>query len=290
MSKQSAVFFRGDNRDGLPVVGTITLGGNNGTGPCVGMAVFDAFIFDKIRETCDSTKQARHVYLEYNKTPDGLKAACGGCIFGKPEVAKKHGLGGCYAQLNFTTVMEAAGIIMNAKDSVSGFRCDGLSGLRLDILADMLAGARGVGMRDFRSAIVGDIGILSKEVGTAIMDLVKSMGFSILGYTHQWHRSPWLQDTHQASTQSVNGNAYGMAHKAQSQGWGVFHVASVDVDTVDPSLDLCFKQDMKQKGFDANCQGCPEKCDGSGFQKVVFDHSNGARLKRSKALPMYQAA
>lgn len=282
MSKQSAVFFRGDNRDGLPVVGTITLGGNKGTGPCVAMAVFDAFIFDKIRETCDSTKQARHVYLEHNKTPDGLKAACGGCIFGKPEVAKKHGLGGCYAQLNFTTVMEAAGIIMNAKDNGEGFH--------VEVLQGMLTAASVMGFSDLRSSIVGDTGILTKEVGTTIMDTAKSMGFSILGYTHQWHRSPWLQDTHQASTQSVNGNAYGMAHKAQSQGWGVFHVASVDVDTVDPSLDLCFKQDMKQKGFDANCQGCKEKCDGSGFQKVVFDHSNGVRLKRSKALPMYQAA
>lgn len=289
-SKPSAVFFRGDNRDGLPVVVTITVGGNAGTGPCVGISIFDAFIFDHIRETCSDTMEARHKYLEYNKTPDGLEAACGGCIFGKPKRAKKHGLGGCYAQLNFTTVMEAAGIIMNAKDNVSGFRCDGLSGLRLDILADMLAGARGVGMRDFRSAIVGDTGILSEEVGTAIMDLVKSMGFSTLGYTHQWHRSPWLRDTHQASTQSAKGNSYGMAHKAQSDGWGVFHVAAISVDTVDPKLTLCFKQDEKQKGNAANCQGCPEKCDGSGFQKVVFDHANGARLKKSRGLPMYQAA
>tara|TARA_R100000234_G_C4995527_1_gene177683 strand:- start:1641 stop:1886 length:246 start_codon:yes stop_codon:yes gene_type:complete len=81
-----------------------------------------------------------------------------------------------------------------------------------------------------------------------------------------------------------------MAHKAQSDGWGVFHVAAISVDTVDPKLTLCFKQDEKQKGNAANCQGCPEKCDGSGFQKVVFDHANGARLKKSRGLPMYQAA
>ena len=81
-SKPSAVFFRGDNRDGLPVVVTITVGGNAGTGPCVGISIFDAFIFDHIRETCSDTMEARHKYLEYNKTPDGLKAACGGCIFG----------------------------------------------------------------------------------------------------------------------------------------------------------------------------------------------------------------
>ena len=122
------------------------------------------------------------------------------------------------------------------------------------------------------------------------MGLVKSMGFSVLGYTHQWKRTPWLQSTHQASTQSANGNAYGMAHKAQSEGWGVFHVAAIDVDTVDPSLTLCFKQDKGWQGLKANCQGCPQKCDGSGFQKVVFDHANGKRLQKAKGLPMYQAA
>ena len=50
-SKPSAVFFRGDNRDGLPVVATVTIGGNEGTGSCVGIAIFDAFIFDDIRKT-----------------------------------------------------------------------------------------------------------------------------------------------------------------------------------------------------------------------------------------------
>ena len=87
-SKPSAVFFRGDNRDGLPVVVTVTVGGNRGTGPCVGISIFDAFIFDHIRETCSDTMEARHKYLEHNKTPDGLKAACGGCIFGDIERAK----------------------------------------------------------------------------------------------------------------------------------------------------------------------------------------------------------
>ena len=76
-SKPSAVFFRGDNRDGLPVVVTVTVGGNRGTGPCVGISIFDAFIFDHIRETCSDTMEARHKYLEHNKTPDGLRRLVG---------------------------------------------------------------------------------------------------------------------------------------------------------------------------------------------------------------------
>ena len=74
MSKQSAVFFRGDNRDGLPVVGTITLGGNKGTGPCVAMAVFDAFIFDKIRPNIVVHMAAmKHVNLVEENPIQGTK-------------------------------------------------------------------------------------------------------------------------------------------------------------------------------------------------------------------------
>ena len=278
MKKPSFVVYKGPNKKGDPIVGVMTVGGNKGTGPVVSIAYFPRELFDGMREqTYSHISKAAVDYV--NRIKGEIKTVCGSCPLSSKETAEKIGQSPCYAQMNVRNAAEAASIVINAIDRE-------FKGLHLDTVGDCLTMGSMFGINSFRSAVVGDTGMLPKLVALALMTLVEVYGFQVLGYTHQ-KDATWLQDTHQASTQSLPGKPYDQAHARMAQGWSVFHVVSSDIDHVDPSLDLCFKQ--KNKG--ANCQGCPMKCDGkSKNNTVVVNHYNGAKLKTSKALPLWMVA
>tara|TARA_R100000306_G_scaffold59788_1_gene59152 strand:+ start:305 stop:1141 length:837 start_codon:yes stop_codon:yes gene_type:complete len=278
MKKPSFTVYKGPNKKGDPIVGVMTIGGNKGTGPVVSIAYFPRELFDAMREqTYSHISKAAVDYV--NRIDSTIKMVCGSCPLSSKETAEKIGQSPCYAQRNVRNAAEAASIVLNAIDN----DCEGLN---VDMVGQCLSTGSMFGINSFRSAVVGDTGMLPRETALDLMRIITGSGFQVLGYTHQ-KDATWLQDTHQASTQSLPGKPYDQAHTRIAQGWSVFHVVSSDVDHVDPTLDLCFKQ--KNKG--ANCQGCPMKCDGkSKNNTVVVNHYNGAKLKTSKALPLWMAA
>ena len=282
MKKPSFTVYKGPNKKGDPIVGVMTIGGNKGTGPVVSIAYFPRELFDGMREqTYSHISKAAVDYV--NRIKGEIQVVCGFCPLSSKETAEKIGQPPCYAQMNVRNAAEAASIVLNAVD----FSLEPeFEGLHVDTVGKCLSMGSMFGINSFRSAVVGDTGMLPQKVASQLMMIVRSFSLGILGYTHQ-KDATWLQDTHQASTQSLPGKPYDQAHARIAQGWSVFHVVSPDVDHVDPSLDLCFKQ--KNKG--ANCQGCPMKCDGkSKNNTVVVNHYNGAKLKTSKALPLWMAA
>lgn len=278
MKKPSFVVYKGPNKKGDPIVGVMTIGGNKGTGPVVSIAYFPRELFDGMREqTYSHISKAAVDYV--NRIDSTIKTVCGSCPLSSKETAEKIGQSPCYAQRNVRNAAEASSIVLNAVDS----DCEGLN---VDMVGQCLSMGSMFGINSFRSAVVGDTGMLPRETALDLMGIITGSGFQVLGYTHQ-KDATWLQDTHQASTQSLPGKPYDQAHSRIAQGWSVFHVVSPDIDHVDPSLDLCFKQ--KNKG--ANCQGCPMKCDGkSKNNTVVVNHYNGAKLKTSTALPLWMDA
>ena len=278
MKKQSYTFQKVNNRKGEPVVVIATIGGNNGTGDVVSVTVVPRFVYDTLRseflgiKVHTSVRTKRYVEL----MEDLIDTVCGSCPLKDPKLSKAIGHAPCYVQKNAQNAGEPAGIVVNAIDSEDweGFNSTAFN-LALSI-------GKACGVRKFRSAVAGDMGVLTQSDAEEIIDMVDSFGFEWLGYTHQ-KSATWLRGTHQLSTQSTPTKPYATAHSAMRQGWSVFHVVSGAVDTIDPLLTLCFKQANEN----ANCGGCPEPCDGkSGNNTAVINHNHGMK-QRAKTLHMW---
>lgn len=278
-----------ENKHGQPVVLTATAAGNGDTGEVVSLSLFPKGVYDAIREEYRGV-QINSIKLgaEYVKmmAPE-IKTVCGICPLQTTKGAKKINQFGCYVQTVGQSASQPASYCRNADDRIDGMGWD------LQGLASVLDMS---GATQIRSMVAGDAGMLTREDWETLEDFIRSnpkvirdivIQWAWLGYTHQ-PDAVWLQNTHQLSTQSTQGNPYGQATRNIKKGWGVFHVLGKDVTERHPDMSLCYKQEQKHRGLSGTCSRCPMPCDGEGRRAtVVVNHGPGSSHAKKRILTMW---
>ena len=273
----SKVLYVGPNRDGSADVSfVVALGGNAKTSSVISLVIAPTIAV----RACQAVPMGSHVtkitaaYVE--GIASSIRDVCGSCVLADRETAKPLGLYACYAQKNFQNAGQPAAICRQATGEPSPGELD------LKTWTDVLTMADMMGVSHVRSAVAGDLGMLPEHIVRAFIGAVPK-SFDWLGYTHQWYRTPWLRDTHMASTQG-KASAY---RAAESRGWRVFHVHLGSDPDVPTDLVHCPEQAAKLRGAHVSCIGCKHKCDGaadaSRRSTFVIDHGPGARVATSAA-------
>ena len=273
----SKVLYVGPNRDGSGDVSLVAaLGGNEKTSSVISLVIAPTAAV----RACQAVPKGSHVTKVTAAYVDGLASVirdvCGSCVLADRATAKPLGLYACYAQKNFQNAGQPAAICRQATGEPSPGVLD------LGTWADVLTMAGMMGVSHVRSAVAGDLGMLPESVARAFVDAVPD-AFDWLGYTHQWYRTPWLRETHMASTQG-KASAY---RAAVSRGWRAFHVHLGSNPNVPTDLVHCPEQAAKLRGAHVSCIGCKHKCDGAADaprrSTFVIDHGPGARVATSAA-------
>ena len=273
----SKELYVGPNRDGSADVSfVVALGGNAKTSSVISLVIAPTIAV----RACQAVPMGSHVtkitaaYVE--GIASSIRDVCGSCVLADRETAKPLGLYACYAQKNFQNAGQPAAICRQATGEPSPGELD------LKTWTDVLTMADMMGVSHVRSAVAGDLGMLPEHIVRAFIGAVPK-SFDWLGYTHQWYRTPWLRDTHMASTQG-KASAY---RAAESRGWRVFHVHLGSDPDVPTDLVHCPEQAAKLRGAHVSCIGCKHKCDGaadaSRRSTFVIDHGPGARVATSAA-------
>ncbi len=286
--KRTRTISKLENRNGEPVALMATIGGNEGTGDVVSLTLVPLTVYLVMREKLRGMKaHISAVAKLYVQLMDSvISVVCGHCPLRTKEIANKIGHQPCYVQRNIQNAGQPATHCINAEDDIEGLGWD------FEGFASMLDQAIGNGIDTIRSMVAGDAGMLKKEDWNTLESFVASQPqtWKWLGYTHQ-PNAPWLQGTHQLSTQSTPDDTYGPAHDAIKKGWAPFHVLGDGVTEIDDTFSLCFKQDRKAQGKGGNCIGCQKQgnsCDGkSGNATVVINHNYGQERKKTSPLPMW---
>lgn len=130
-------------------------------------------------------------------TRDETWSSCEGCNL-RPDAD-----GGCYAW---------GGNSCRGANSVQKAHANGKPGDLATVLERTPRSSKAV-----RFGAIGDPSRVDRNVVNADIELARSEGFKVLGYTHHWNREPWngrLKDSFLASCETLE-----QAEKALSKGW-----------------------------------------------------------------------
>lgn len=185
-------------------------------------------------------------------TRDETWASCEGCAL-RPDAD-----GGCYAW---------AGNSCRGANSVQKAYANGKPGDLATVLERTPRSAKCV-----RFGAIGDPSRVDRSALYADVELARSEGFKVLGYTHHWKQEPWngrLKDTLLASCETLE-----QAEEARSKGWLVTVAGPESVD----GMVTC----PHYKRPEIQCNRCG-LCDvptlkRTGYTGVVFPaHGGGAK-------------
>ena len=273
------IIHRGPNRDDhksdiCTIAGLV--GGNGKTGPTIDLLVVPWSAVKAVRSVPSGLHSTAYTKAYVGDLKTEIGDVCGSCILsGMVADAKRVQLKlkKCYAQHNFQNAMQPTAMVR----ATSG---DGPARGTFDADAwgKILVAAGLLGIERIRSAVAGDLGMLPERIATELINATPQE-WDWLGYTHQWHRSPWLKGTHMASTQG----AWSAAESATRRGWRPFHVQPVHLPIPESAeFTVCPAQMAKARGLAASCAGCSVPCNGtrsSHGATVTIDHGPGARWK-----------
>jgi hypothetical protein len=272
-----SILYIGPSRDpGVDIALVAAVGGNKKTSGVIDLLLVPFHALN----ACQSVPDGSHVTVVTRAYVDALKHAiasvCGKCPLSVPRIAKSLDVHACYAQLNFQNAGQAATLCRYATGPQPT-----RGTLDVDVTHALFVAAHLAQLDHVRSCVAGDLGMLPEDVARDFIACVPSH-FTWLGYTHQWHRSPWLRATHMASTQGP-ARAY---RAAQARGWRPFHVLPADA-MIPTDLVHCPEQSAKlHEDGPASCIGCTHKCDGTTTDDVgtfILDHGPGARWRNGSA-------
>ena len=274
----ASITYRGPNRDDANtdvalVAGLV--GGNGKTGPTVDLLVVPWIAIEAIRAVQPGEHATAYTKAYVAALNETIRDVCGGCPL-HTETARQLGIALCYAQKNFQNAMQPTSL----SRATTG---DGPTRGVFDAEAwgQTLVAAGLLGVTKVRSAVAGDLGMLPERIALELLDATPEH-WDWLAYTHQWHRSPWLQETHMASTQGTEK----AMHAAERRGWRAFHVVPT-LAAPPAGATLCPAQAGKATGDPVSCAGCPVPCDGTRSalgSTYTIDHGPGAQWRRNPAI------